>query len=311
MKTPSFLAAGLALSALFAPVPHVVAQGTAFTYQGRLNDGANPASGGYDLTFSLWTAASGPAQVGGTLTAVNTPVSNGLFTVVLDFGNQFPGANRWLEIAVRTNGNGSFFTLSPRQPLTPAPYAIYAGGVSAAGISGTIAAGNIGAGTISSAMLADGAVTTAKLASNAVTSGKIADGAVVSSKIASGAVGQTQLARKYVAGRIQVDAQSGVDFGDPLTLVTPYGFDFGVPPVLSYDLERTNETTIISPDSISLLGKTATDFTLKVNSLPTSSAVLYDKFSSAVTLVDQRNDFGKYNSIADRKSTRLNSSHRP
>ena len=42
MKTPSFLAAGLALAALFAPVPNLAAQGTAFTYQERLNDGANP-----------------------------------------------------------------------------------------------------------------------------------------------------------------------------------------------------------------------------------------------------------------------------
>ena len=30
------------------------AQGTAFTYQGRLNDGGNPANGFYDLTFQLW-----------------------------------------------------------------------------------------------------------------------------------------------------------------------------------------------------------------------------------------------------------------
>jgi len=40
----------------------------------------------------LWNAASGPAQVGVTLTNAATAVSNGLFTVVLDFGNQFPGA---------------------------------------------------------------------------------------------------------------------------------------------------------------------------------------------------------------------------
>ena len=50
-------------------------------------------------------------------------VSNGLFTAVLDFGNNFPGADRWLEIKVGTN------TLVPRQKLTPAPYAITAGSV--------------------------------------------------------------------------------------------------------------------------------------------------------------------------------------
>ncbi len=273
------------LSTLVLPA---LAQSTAFTYQGRLNDGANPANGKYDLTFALFNVVSGAGQVGNTLTNSTTGVSNGLFTVTLDFGNQFPGANRWLEIAVRTNGGGAFTTLAPRQPITPTPYAIYAGGVTAAGISGTIAPANIGAGTITSNMLADGAVTTAKIASNAVTS----------AQIAAGAVGQTQLARKYVAGRIFVDAQSGVDFFNPLTLVTPFGFNFGVPPVLSYDLDRTNETTVIGLDALSLLGKTATSFTLNINSLPTNSSVVYDKFSSAVTLVDQRNDFGQYNSIA-------------
>jgi hypothetical protein len=40
-----------------------------------------------------------------------------------------------MEIAVRTNGNGAFTTLSPRQPLTPAPYAITAGSVVTGGLS--------------------------------------------------------------------------------------------------------------------------------------------------------------------------------
>jgi len=117
------------------------AQGTAFTYQGRLNDGANPANGNYDLRFAIYDAAGGGAQQGNPLTNSATGVSNGLFTVTLDFGNQFPGAARWLEIAVRTNGAAGFFTLNPRQPLTPTPYAITAenlnGTVVGSGLSGT------------------------------------------------------------------------------------------------------------------------------------------------------------------------------
>ena len=51
-------------------------------------------------------------------------VSNGLFTVTLDFGSGiFTGADRWLEINVRTNGGGAFTTLSPRQRITTVPYA--------------------------------------------------------------------------------------------------------------------------------------------------------------------------------------------
>src|SRR5689334_14486342 len=84
------------------------AQSTAFTYQGRLNDGAGPANGSYDLTFALFDAGSAGNQVGSVLTNAATGVSNGLFTVSLDFGNQFPGADRWLEIGVVTNGGGSF-----------------------------------------------------------------------------------------------------------------------------------------------------------------------------------------------------------
>ena len=40
-----------------------LAQGTAFTYQGRLNAGGNPANGLYDLQFTLFNAAANGAQV--------------------------------------------------------------------------------------------------------------------------------------------------------------------------------------------------------------------------------------------------------
>jgi hypothetical protein len=116
------------------------AQGTAFTYQGRLNNGANPANGSYDLTFTLFGTNSG-GNAFGSLTNSPTAVTNGLFTVTLDFGNQFPGADRWLEIGLRTNGGGAFTTLTPRQQLTPTPYAIYA--ETANGLGGTVLASQL------------------------------------------------------------------------------------------------------------------------------------------------------------------------
>lgn len=103
------------------------AQGIAFTYQGRLTEGASGATGTYDLRFALFDTAGAGVRQGSLLTNSPLAISSGLFSVTLDFGNQFPGANRWLEIGVRTNGGGSFVTLSPRQALTPAPYAIQAG----------------------------------------------------------------------------------------------------------------------------------------------------------------------------------------
>jgi hypothetical protein len=115
------------------------AQGTAFTYQGLLNAGGAPANGSYDIAFSLYATDTGGAAIGGPSTTFGAGVTNGVFLATLDFGpNSFTGAGRWLEIAVRTNAATTFFTLSPRQPITASPYAIFAGGVTAAGISGTI-----------------------------------------------------------------------------------------------------------------------------------------------------------------------------
>ena len=118
--------------ATFAGARNVTAQGTAFTYQGQLNDGGSPANGSYDLTFTVHATNAPPdTAIAGPLTNTATAVSNGLFTVVLDFGaGIFTGAPRWLEIGVRSNGLGAFATLAPRQALTPTPYAIMAGSAS-------------------------------------------------------------------------------------------------------------------------------------------------------------------------------------
>jgi len=131
----------LLLAAILHPLATAHAQGTAFTYQGRLDDGGSQANGSYDLTFALFDAVSGGVQQGTTLTNAAIAVSNGLFTVTLDFGNQFPGPDRWLEIGVRPNGGGTFSMLAPRQPLTPTPYAVraanFSGPIAAAQLSGT------------------------------------------------------------------------------------------------------------------------------------------------------------------------------
>ena len=90
---------------LLAGIIQVHAQGTAFTYQGRLSDGVSPAQGIYDLRFAIYDSSGGGVQQGPTLTNSPTGVTNGLFTATLDFGaGIFPGADRWLEIGVRTNG---------------------------------------------------------------------------------------------------------------------------------------------------------------------------------------------------------------
>ncbi len=106
----------------------VVAQatvGTSFTYQGQLLDGGAPADGTYDFQFKLFDAQTGGTQVGSTVTLNDVPVSNGLFTVDLDFGEVFDGRALWLEVWVRPGSStGSYAKLSPRQALNPAPYAL-------------------------------------------------------------------------------------------------------------------------------------------------------------------------------------------
>src|ERR1039458_8821805 len=115
------------LSALNSQLSIAFAQGTAFTYQGRLQNNGSPASGTYNLTFAVFTDSNGVNQVGSTLTNTATGITNGLFTVVLDFGQGiFTGTPLWLQIGAETNGASSFTTLTPLQQLTPAPYAIYA-----------------------------------------------------------------------------------------------------------------------------------------------------------------------------------------
>ncbi len=101
------------------------ALGTAFTYQGQLKNASGPVTGMCDLAFRLYDDASVGSQVGNAITST-VPITNGFFTVQLDFGvSAFTGDARWLQIGVRCPaGSGSYTTLSPRQPLTPAPYAL-------------------------------------------------------------------------------------------------------------------------------------------------------------------------------------------
>ena len=131
--------------ALCASLHQAAAQGTAFTYQGRLIDGGNPANGTYDLSFSLYNVDNGGAVAAGPVTLSATGVTNGLFTVMLDFGPVFNYYQAyWLDIAVRTNGGGAFSELSPRQPLTPTPYSIFSGLAAYATLADGVVGGTIG-----------------------------------------------------------------------------------------------------------------------------------------------------------------------
>lgn len=105
----------------------VQAQGTAFSYQGRLNENGSPVTGIYDLRFTAYSGPLSPAPAGGPITRTAVPITNGLFAVTLDFGaGLFTGPERWLEIAVRTNGAAGFIVQEPRLQVMSVPYATHA-----------------------------------------------------------------------------------------------------------------------------------------------------------------------------------------
>jgi hypothetical protein len=137
--------------ALLAAMPSDAAT-TAFTYQGKLTNSAGvPLTGSHDMTFKLYDADAGGAQVGSTVTLTGVNVSAGLFTVGLDFGASpfASGAARWLETTVAGT------VLSPRAALTAAPYALFSAAPWAAATGGISYTGNVGIGTATPATSLD------------------------------------------------------------------------------------------------------------------------------------------------------------
>jgi hypothetical protein len=117
----------LALTMLVASVAQAISMPTSFTYQGQLKFQGVPANGVADLSFRLWDAEEG-GVLAGSVGPISVDVTNGLFEVDLDFGDGiFDGLAYWIEVEVEfPSGAGNWTVLSPRQSITPAPYALFA-----------------------------------------------------------------------------------------------------------------------------------------------------------------------------------------
>lgn len=99
------------------------------TYQGRLTDSNVAANGQYDLRFTAYDALTGGAPQSESIVIENAQVTNGVFTVSLNFGSSLSNNNnaKFLEIGVRAGtSTGAFTILTPRQPITKVPYAVNA-----------------------------------------------------------------------------------------------------------------------------------------------------------------------------------------
>ena len=136
--------AALSTTPLFAAAP-----GTAITYQGRLLDGGAPASGTFDFWIKVYDAPSGGNQQGTTVTANGVPVTNGLFTLSLDFGpGVFTGGECWLDLWLHNSTNApndGWTGLEARQPLPTEPSALFSVDAGVADVSTNLVSGAIAA----------------------------------------------------------------------------------------------------------------------------------------------------------------------
>ncbi|KAB2901758.1 MAG: hypothetical protein F9K31_00780 [Dokdonella sp.] len=111
---------GLALMLCLALAGAGVAHAESFNYHGSLSAAGEPASGQYDLRLTLYSAAQGGNVVAGPIDVHGVAVTDGNFSVPVDFGASLAGsAQTWLAVAVKS-GNGAWEALDGRSPVAPA-----------------------------------------------------------------------------------------------------------------------------------------------------------------------------------------------
>ncbi len=208
------------LSTIHCQLSTCFAQGTAFTYQGRLLTTNGPASGTYNLQFSLFNVPTSGSSVAGPVTTNGVVITNGLFTVTIDFGGSpWNGENNWLQVAVETNGGANFTNVSPRQELTPTPYAIFAEGANATGLSGTVPAGDLNLSGVSGSGLVG-------LSASQLTTGTVPDARLAADVAFTDAnqtfTGLNNFTTGTNAGRLTVTGNTGID----TSLFTGLGFQY-------------------------------------------------------------------------------------
>jgi hypothetical protein len=96
------------------------AQSQYVTLQARLVHNGEPVDGPRDLSFVLYSAATGGTQLSGAYPTPAWPVVDGLFTVELPFTNAVAGSQVWIE--VRVDGT----PVLPRLQIAAAPIAQFA-----------------------------------------------------------------------------------------------------------------------------------------------------------------------------------------
>jgi len=99
--------------------------GTAFGFEGRLLRNNQPVNGTTDIRYTMWDDALAGAQKGAPVTQLAVPLTDGLVSTTLDFGAQYDGNRRWVQVEVKGSSDVSFVTLTPRYEILPVPYALW------------------------------------------------------------------------------------------------------------------------------------------------------------------------------------------
>lgn len=180
------------------------AQTTSFSYQGRLADAGQGATGTYQFQFKLFDAVSGGSQIGATISDLTANVTNGSFAVQLDFGAlAFNGSERYLEVSVRRSPADFYTLLTPRERIASAPYAVRSN--SASNFTGNLAGDVTGTQDATVVNSVGG-----QSASNVA-------GSVQATNAATSANTPNTIVKRDSTGKIIV---GGVQFGDGTTLTS-------------------------------------------------------------------------------------------
>jgi hypothetical protein len=182
-------------------------------YQGYLTDsGGTPLSGSQLIYFRLYNTLTGGTDFWDEQQTVD--VTDGVFNVQLGavsplVANDFNLPEVYLEIQIFAAGTG-WETLTPRQKLTSAAFAIKAGnadmldGLTVADLDAAyVNAGETNA--VTSAMIADNSISAADLGNNSVGTAEISAGAVTSTGLADSAVTAAKLAPNSVGSGQVID----------------------------------------------------------------------------------------------------------
>jgi hypothetical protein len=193
--------------------------GTSFSYQGELRTAGQPAIGLHDFEACLFDAAGpgGDAAIACSIIEDQPLDAAGRFTLELDFGAQYNGSVRFIEMRVRPGASGGAFTpLLPRQAIRPTPEALRAARAPWSGIVGAPAgfSDNVDDVGINSVAAGTGLTTNpaqpgagTPISSSGTLS--VRPGGIDATMIAPGAIGLAQIDASQVQARVNASCAPG------------------------------------------------------------------------------------------------------